>query len=285
MNLYQFMGALELGLIYGIVALGVYITFRIVDFPDLSVDGTFPLGGAVAAAMIMQGTNPWVATLAAILAGSVFGMITAFLNVRWNILNLLAGILTMTGLYSINLRIMGKPNIALFNKATIFSGMDLPMVLLGVIVAVITGIVVLFFRTDLGLSIRATGVNERFSQAQGINTKKNKILALAMSNGIVALGGALFAQKSGFADVNVGVGTIIIGLASIIIAEAVFRTRSVSILIIGCVVGSIIYRILIALALNSSALGLQATDLKLISAVLISLTMILPKLTSRKGAQ
>lgn len=283
MNFTQLAGALELGLIYGIVALGVYITFRMIDFPDLSVDGTFPLGAAVAASLISIQCNPWIATLIAMLAGASAGALTGYLNVRWNILHLLAGILTMTGLYSINLRIMGKPNIALFNETTIFTDVYSPIALLLFITTTITLLLILFFRTELGLSIRATGVNERFSQSQGVNTKKAKITALAISNATVALAGSLFAQKMGFANINSGAGTIIIGLASIIIGEALFRTRKIYILIIGCIIGSIAYRILIALALNSSMFGLQASDLKLISAVLIAFTMILPKLTKKQS--
>lgn len=279
----QFMGALEMGLIYGLVAVGVYLTFRVIDFPDLTVDGSFPLGAAIAATIIANGGSPVYATAWAFLGGALAGWVTAYLHIRWRILGLLAGILTMTGLYSINLRIMGRPNIALLDKVTLFSDIGFPMFLLFGIVAVITAGIILLLYTDFGLSIRATGVNTRVSKSLGIKTNRLTYFTLALSNGIVAVGGAFFAQYLGYADVTVGPGTIIIGLASVIIGEAVFRTKKIAYLVAGCLVGSVIYRIAVALALNAGDIGLKASDLKLLTALLITVTMILPKLNKRNA--
>lgn len=278
MNIIQLVGAVELGLIYGLVAIGVYLTFRIIDFPDLTVDGTFPLGAAIAASMIVSGTNPWVATLVAFFGGAAAGCVTGYLNVRWKILGLLAGILTMTGLYSINLRIMGRPNIALLNEVTVFSGFNSSFWVLGAATVILVGGLIYFLNTEVGLGIRASGVNPTVSRAQGVRVNWMILLTLALSNGIVAIAGALVAQLNGFADVTLGTGTIIIGLASVIVGEAIFRTKRIGLLIISCVVGSIVYRLAVALALNAGAIGLKASDLKLITAVLIAVTMIIPKL-------
>ena len=281
MNLIQIEGAVELGLIHGLVAIGVYITFRVIDFPDLTVDGSFPLGGAVTASMIVAGMNPWLATLVAVFCGAGAGCITGYLNLRWGILGLLAGILTMTGLYSINLRIMGRPNIPLLGAPTLFPENWNTLILLGVVVILLTAAVGYFLTTEMGLGVRATGVNPVVARAQGVSVKKMTYLMLAISNGLVALAGALFAQAEGFADITVGTGTIIVGLASVIIGEAIFQTRNVVLLVIGCVVGSIVYRIAIAFALNVGDYGLRASDLKLITALLIALTMIVPKVREK----
>ncbi|PWU04324.1 MAG: ABC transporter permease [Verrucomicrobia bacterium] len=278
MNLLQFLGTLELGLIYGLVAIGVYLTSRVINFPDLTVDGSFPLGAAVAAALIVDGMNPWLASLFAFLSGAISGCITGYLNVRWKIMGLLAGILTMTGLYSINLRIMGRPNISLLNEETIFTQIFGSFWILIIICLILVIAVVFFLNTQIGLAIRATGANSKFASAQGVRTGWMIVLNLALSNGIVALAGALFAQAQGFADISAGAGTLVVGLASLIIGESIFRTRNLSLIIIGCLTGSIIYRLAIAFALNTEFLGLKAADLKLITAVLIGITMILPKL-------
>lgn len=281
MNAVQLLGALEMGLIYGLVAIGVYLTSRVINFPDLTVDGSFPLGAAIAAALIIGGVNPWIATMLAFVGGTIAGCITGYLNVRWGILGLLAGILTMTGLYSINLRIMGRPNIALFNDTTVFTGFDSVFWVIGGVVVLLVGMVVYFLNTEMGLALRATGVNPRICRAQGVSVNWMILLGLALSNGIVALAGALYAQAEGYADITLGAGTIVIGFASVIIGEVVFRTRRISILILSCIFGSVVYRLALAFALNMGGMGLKATDLKLVTAVLIAVAMILPKLKKR----
>jgi putative ABC transport system permease protein len=280
MNSIQLVGAVEMGLIYGIVAVAVYVSFRVIDFPDLTVDGTFPLGAAIAAVWISGGGNPLVGTLLAFIGGCFGGLVTGYLNTRWGILGLLAGILTMTGLYSINLRVMGRPNIALLDENTLFTiegSTDFSMAILAVIVAMIALVVIFFLKSEIGLAVRATGSNPRVSQAYGVDVKKMILLALALSNGLVALAGAVFAQIIGYADVTVGQGTIIIALASVIVGEAIFRTSNIYLIVIGCVVGSILYRIAVAFALNAGDVGLDASDVKLITAGLIAITMIISK--------
>ncbi|MCK7551867.1 MULTISPECIES: ABC transporter permease [Marinobacter] len=277
-------GAIETGLIYGLVAFGIYISFRVLDFPDLTVDGSFPLGAAVAAMLIIAGWNPWIATGAAVLAGMAAGAVTAILNVKLNILNLLASILTMIALYSINLRIMGRPNVALLGEDTVLTPWyDLPLdyhqvpVLLFVIVVLVSLVLLWrFMKSETGLAMRATGANARMARAQGIATGGMIILGVALSNGLVGLAGALFAQSQGAADVTMGVGVIVIGLASLIGGEAVITPNTVIKALVACVVGAIIYRLAIAFALNADFLGLQSQDLNLITAVLVTLAIVLP---------
>lgn len=281
MNFIQFFGALELGLIYSLVALGVYLSFRTLQFPDLTVDGSFPLGAAVCATLISRGFDPYLATGAAIISGTMAGVVTAWLATRLKMLNLLAGILVMTALYSINLRIMGRPNIALMGDTTIFSAFpvieSIPMaILLGVIVLLVILIVYDFLRSRLGLALRATGSNPRMGRAQGISDQRMIWLGLGISNGLVAFAGALFAQIHGFADVTMGVGTIIIGLAAVIIGEALLPIRHVIQALIACVIGAILYRFVIATALNVGDFGLQASDLNLVTAVLVAIAMTVP---------
>lgn len=279
MNLVQFLGAIEVGLIFGLIGMGVYLTFRVSDFPDLTVDGSYPLGAAVVAVLLTHGWNPLLATLVAIAAGAAAGLFTAYLNVRWKILGLLAGILTMTGLYSINLRIMGKPNIALLSETTLFNLIDIhPLIVLAFIVLLVFALLAYFLNTAFGLGVRASGMNPRVSRAYGIHVNRMTLLSLALSNGLVALAGALFAQLYMFADVSMGIGTIINGLAAVIIGETLIRTRSVTLAIFACIIGAIIYRSAMALALNAHAIGLAASDLNLIASVLVIVTLILPKL-------
>ena len=279
-----FYGALETGLIYGLVAFGIYLSFRVLDFPDLTVDGSFPLGAAVAAVLILEGWNPWVATGFAALAGMAAGAVTAILNVKLNILNLLASILTMIALYSINLRIMGRPNIALLTEETVLTpwyslGLEfhqVPVILFLIVVAVSLVLLWRFMKSETGLAMRATGSNARMARAQGIATGGMIILGVALSNGLVGLAGALFAQSQGAADVTMGVGVIVIGLASLIGGEAVLTPSTVMRALLACVIGAIIYRLAIAFALNADVLGLQAQDLNLITAVLVTLAIVLP---------
>lgn len=284
-----FWGAVELGLVFAFVAIGVFLAFRVLDFPDLTVDGSFPLGAAVAAVLITTGLNPWIAAVVAMIAGGAAGLVTAFLNVRFRILNLLASILTMIALFSVNLRVMGKPNVALINADTMLSpffGLGLREVyvrplFVGVLAVIAIILVWRFLESDAGLAMRATGANPRMARAQGVDTRWQIYLGLALSNALVALGGALFAQTNGFADVTSGVGTIVVGLAAVIIGETLFGARGILLALIGCVVGSILYRIAIQVALSTDALGLKASDLNLVTAVLVAVALVLPRL--RRG--
>ncbi|MBO9629324.1 MAG: ABC transporter permease [Shinella sp.] len=289
MSLIAFWGAVELGLVYAFVAVGVYLAFRVLDFPDLTVDGSFPLGAAVTAVLIIAGVNPWLAAFVAMLAGAGAGLVTAMLNVRFRILNLLASILTMIALFSVNLRVMGKPNVALINVETMLSPFfghglrDFYVRPLFIFVLVVLAVVLVwrFLESDAGLSMRATGANARMARAQGVDTNRQIYLGIALSNALVALGGALFAQTNGFADVTSGVGTIVVGLAAVIIGETLFGTRGILMALIGCVLGSILYRIAIQLALSSDVLGLQASDLNFVTALLVTVALVLPRL--RRG--
>jgi putative ABC transport system permease protein len=283
LNLVALVGAVELGLVFGLVALGVYLSFRVLAFPDLTVDGSFPLGAAVAATAIVGGVDPYLATLLAILAGALAGLVTAVLNVRFGILHLLASILTMIALYSINLRIMGRPNVALITEPTVLTPFEdllpplwLRPLLVLVVVAVAVVLLARFLLSEAGLAVRAVGVNPRMAEAQGIGIPAATYLGMALSNALVALAGALFAQLNGFADVTIGTGTIVVGLASVIVGETVLPLRGVVGAVLACVLGSVLYRIAVAAALASGALGLQASDLNLITAVLVGLALVLP---------
>ena len=288
MNTIQIIGAIELGLIYGFVAMGVYLSLRILDFPDLSVDGTFPLGAATCAALIVAGVHPLVATIAAMILGGLAGLITAWLSTHLKFMNLLSGILVMTALYSINLRVMGRPNIPLLGENTLFEEFFLclkgPLGLFWRIFPILIFIGLLayalncFLKTNTGLALRATGNNARMARAQGINDKAMVSLGLCLANSFVALGGAIFAQVSGYADISMGVGTIIIGLAAVIIGEAVLPIRKISHAILACIAGARLYRFVIATALNIGGSLLQASDLNLVTAVLVGIAMLLPDL-------
>ncbi len=290
MSLVAFLGAVESGLIFGLVAIAVYLSFRVLEFPDLTVDGSFPLGGAVAATLIVAGWPPLLATLLAIAAGACAGAVTALLNVRLHILHLLSSILTMIALYSVNLRVMGKPNTALLMEPTVFSSVEgagmpprmwmIPAVLVGVVLLALV-LVNLFLASRAGLAMRATGANPRMARAQGVATGTAIIVGMMISNGLVGLAGALFAQSQGGADISMGVGMIIIGLASVILGEAVMPTRSVLWATVACVVGAILYRLAVAVALNVDFIGLKAQDLNLITAVLVALAMVLPRWRGR----
>lgn len=283
MSLYTLWGALEIGLIFGLVALGVLISFRILKFPDLTVDGSFPLGGAVAAVLIVAGVNPFLATLAAMAAGALAGFITGWLNVGLKIMDLLASILMMIALYSINLRVMGKPNVALINDPTIFSALpgwlpdyvERPLALL-LIVALVKLLLDWFFASETGLAMRATGANARMARAQGISTDRAILLGMSLSNALVALAGALFAQTQGGSDISMGVGTIVIGLAAVIVGESILPARRMVLTTLAVILGAILYRFFIALALNSDFIGLQAQDLNLVTALLVTFALVLP---------
>ncbi|MCJ8010920.1 ABC transporter permease [Paenibacillus sp. KQZ6P-2] len=272
------LGAIELGMLYALMALGVYITFRILDFPDLTVDGSFTTGGGIAAVMISHGYNPWLASVVALAGGLTAGACTGLLHTKGKINGLLSGILMMIALYSINMRIMlGKPNIALIGVDTVFTSVN-PWILIPVIVIIVLLLMNWFLHTDLGLALRATGDNDRMIRSFGSNTDTTKIIGVSLSNGLVALAGALIAQISGFGDLNMGIGMIVIGLASVIIGEAIFGARNVIHATIAVVLGSIVYRIVIALALRVG--WLEASDLKIITAVIVIVALVFPT-TSR----
>lgn len=289
MNLLSALGALEIGLIFGLVALGVFLSFRVLAFPDLTPDGSFPLGGAVAAVLIVHGFNPFLATAAAAAAAAAAGWVTAYLYVRLKVMQLLAGILVMIALYSVNLRVMGQPNIALIDEPTVFSTLSLanvplywsqPMVLL-VLAALLVFALNGFLNSEDGLAMRATGVNPRMARAQGVSTERQTLVGMALSNALIGLAGALFAQSQGGADISMGVGTIVAGLAAVIIGETLLPSRRLLILIVSCVVGAVLYRFMVVLALNTAFLGLQAQDLNLITSVLVALALVLPTLRKR----
>jgi len=286
MSLFSSLGALELGFIYSLVALGVFISFRVLRFPDLTVDGTFATGGAVSALLVSSGYDPFVASAAAMLACGFAGMITGWLNVKLGIMDLLASILMMTALYSINLRIMGGPNIPLITSDTVFS-LTQPAtlddfvwrpVLLFIVVVVAKILLDAYFSTRSGLAMRSTGSNLRMARAQGIATDRMVLIGMALSNALVGLGGALFAQSQGGSDISMGIGTIVIGLAAVIVGESILPARRFLFITLAVIVGAILYRFFIALALNSDFIGLKAQDLNLITALLVAIALILPKL-------
>ncbi|MEZ5839502.1 MAG: ABC transporter permease [Hyphomicrobiales bacterium] len=287
-----FWGAVELGLVYAFVGIGVYLAFRILDFPDLTVDGSFPLGAGVAAVLITSGVNPWLASLAAMVAGAMAGLVTATLNVRFKILHLLASILTMIALFSVNLRVMGRPNIAIITQETVltpFYSLGIPdyyvrPAFVGVLVAVAVFLVARFLSSDFGLAMRATGANQRMARANGIDTGVHVYTGMALSNALVGLAGALFAQTNGFADVTSGLGTIVVGLAAVIVGETLLPSRYIALALVGCVLGSVVYRIAVQLALSADVIGLKASDLNLATAVLVTIALVLPRLRGRGSA-
>lgn len=291
MSMIAFFGALESGLIYALMALGVLISFRILDFPDLTADGSFPLGGAVAALAIVSGFNPWVACMFGMLAGAAAGMVTAFLNVKLGILHLLAGILVMTALYSVNLRIMGAPNLSLLGEPTVFSAFIDGNNGTWVRVLVALGVVIVakllldaFFSTQMGLAMRATGSNPKMAQAQGINTSMMIVLGMAISNGLIALSGALFVQTQGGADISIGIGTIVIGLAAVIIGETVLTAKRIFWITLSVVIGAVLYKLFIQIALSSQTLrgiGFGPQDLNLVTTLLVIIVLMLPKYRSK----
>ena len=289
MSLFAFLGTLEIGLIYGLVALGVFLTFRILDFPDLTVDGSFPMGSAVAATAIIGGLNPWLATILAIMAGSTCGLVTAFLAVRCGILHLLASILTMIAAFSVNIRIMGRPNVALLGEPTIFtpfelSGFDQLHVHLAVVFLLVLFSALFIIRlltSDFGLGLRATGVNDRMVAAQGGDIGFFTYFGLALSNGFVGFAGALFAQSNSFADVTSGVGTIVVGLASVILGQTLMSSSRIWVAVLAVIVGSILYRLAVAFALSSGMFGMQASDLNLVTAALVAAALIAPKMKGK----
>ena len=302
MNIMAFINALPgacgQGLVWGIMAIGVYITYRILDIADLTVDGSLATGGAVAAIGITLGLNPWVAVLLAVLAGMLAGFVTGIFHTRCGIPAILSGILTQLALYSLNLRIMAigstaktKATVALSvdNQDLLLSsryvrelGLNNPILLLAVFIVVLIGALYWFFGTELGCALRATGANQNMARAQGINTDSGKVLGLVLSNGLVALSGALLAQYQGSATVDMGRGAIVIGLAAVIIGEVVFKRFMNFASKMGAVIlGAIIYYVVITLVLR---LGLESTDLKLLTALVVAVFLTVPYLMGKRRA-
>jgi len=291
MTFYAFLGALEQGFLYGIMALGVYLTFRILDFPDLTVDGSLPLGASVGAVAITNGINPYLAVLLATCAGFVAGAVTALLNTKLKILHLLASILTMISLYSINIRIMGGPNIALLGTPSVLTDLEqfgLPVYQVSpmafcVVTILITVALVWFLHTEFGQAMLATGDNKQMITALGVNTDNVIIIGVGLSNALVAMSGAIIAQNQGAADVNMGVGTIVAGLASVILGETLIGTASIARACAAVIVGSIAYReaIALALSLRLGDFSFTPSDLNLITAFLVILALTSPMLKRR----
>ena len=279
--------SLEQGLAYGLVALGIVITFRILAFPDLTVDGSFPLGAAVVARLIMEGVPPIYGIFMAILFGFLAGCCTGLLNTKLKINSLLAGILMMTILYSVNLRIMGRSNIQLLTVRTLLTPLEnlevnrfIPIIAFFFVVTLCVKFLTdMFLHTQLGFAMRATGDNEQMIRTLGVNTDNMTVLGLGISNSFVALSGALVAQDQGFSDVGMGIGMIVAGLASIIIGEALFGKRTVQRMTLAAVAGSIIYKFIISAGLR---MGLAPTDLKMATGVMVILALGIPALKKGK---
>ena len=261
---------LEQGLLFSIVAIAVYITYKILDFPDMSVDGTFPMGAAISAALLVQGVNPWISIIAAAIGGAVAGAITGILHVKFKIDNLMAGILVMIGLYSINLRIMGKANVPLFNVPNVFK-LGIPtMVIIIVLLAIVKVLLDLYLKTKSGFLLRAVGDNEQVVSSIGVNKDLVKVLGLVISNALAASAGALMAQYQGFSDVGMGTGTVVMGLAAVIIGSSLFERISFIKATTLSIFGAIIYKGAIALVLKyGGVIGLTANDLKLMTAIIV----------------
>ncbi|WP_195955658.1 ABC transporter permease subunit [Clostridium saudiense] len=263
--------ALEQGLLFALVAMGVYITYKILDFPDLSVDGTFPLGASISAALLINGVNPWISILIATIGGAIAGSITGFLHVKLKISNLMSGILVMMGLYSVNLRIMGKSNIPLFNTNYIFKSTAVNSIFIILAIVVVVKIILdLFLKTKAGFLLTAVGDNEQVVSSLGVNKNLVKVLGLAISNGLVALAGALTAQHQGFADVTMGTGIVVMGLAAVIIGVSIFGKISFIKATTLSIFGAIIYKLVIAIALW---MKLNPNDLKILTAVLVAVAL------------
>ena len=283
-------GAINLGFLYGFMAMGVFITFRIHDFPDITVDGSFTTGGAVAAVLLVAGVNPLLALFAAFLSSALAGVVTGLIHTRFNINGLLSGILVMTGLYSVNLHLMGRSNIPLLNQPGVVSYLrtvnpGLPIevwycLVFFMAIALFWVLFSLFFRTDLGITMRATGNNAVMAGASGVNVNLIKIMGISLANGLVGISGAMVAQYQGFADIGMGIGSIVFGMASVIIGETVLKGRSIYIRVMSVIIGSVLFRLMVALALY---VGLNPIDLKLITATFVLAILIIPKLVSAKG--
>lgn len=282
--------AISQGLLWSILAIGIYVTYKILDISDLTSEGSFTLGAAVMATALVKGFNPFIALIMAIISGAIAGMITGLLHTKLHIPSLLSGILSMTGLYSINLRIMGKANIPLNMHATLLTNIKEffnlakdrdAAIILGLIVAIIVTIfLVWFFNTEFGYATVATGNNDKMTRANGINSDFTKIAGLMLANALIALSGALVCQYNGYADVGQGIGAIVIGLASVIIGEVLFRNKNLLLAIIGIITGSVIYRLIVALVINSNFIS--ANDMKLFTAIIVALALYIANVDFKK---
>lgn len=260
------LGTLEQSFIFAIMVLGVYLSYKILDFPDMTVDGSFPLGGAVASAILIKGGNPILALVVATLCGAIAGLITGMIHVKLKVTNLLAGIIVMTGLYSVNLRVMGKSNIPLFSVKHLFNGSMIPIVTLVILLILAKITIDYLLKTKFGFALKALGDNETLVISLGIDEKKLKIYGLMIANSFVALSGAILAQYQGFADVGMGTGIIVTGLASIIIGESIIRNKRMFAMTTTVIIGTILYRAIITAALK---IGFNASDLKLITSIIV----------------
>ncbi|MGO1120538.1 ABC transporter permease [Rhodovibrionaceae bacterium A322] len=283
MSLYEILGTFEVGFVFGLVALGAFLTFKILDFPDLTVEGSFPLGAAVMATLTVSlELNPWLSTLIAGFAGFAAGFFTAYLNVRFNILHILSGILVAIALYSLNLRIMDGPNEPLLFVPTVFTPFEALGIPGYIINPIFLGIIVLIFKfgldallaTGWGISMRAAGANPHMAEANGVDVGKMKLYGVGLANGMTAIAGALFAQILGGADAYMGIGVIIVGLASVIVGMSILPSRTIFLATLACLVGAILYRLAVAVALNADFLGLQASDVQLVTAVLVIIALV-----------
>ncbi len=262
---------IDIGLIYGVVATGIYLTFRTINFADLTCDGSFILGASVSAVLIQNGVNPYLSLIVAMATGGIAGILTGVLNVFFKVSDLLSGIIIAFMLYSINLRIMGGvPNITFVDLNINYSTIELIS-----IIFVVTGMIIFALFSDFGLALRATGYNKKFANTSGINVKMMTLVGLTMSNSMIGLGGALFTQYQGFCDISQGTGTLVVGLASVIIGEKIIQIKKVPFSILMCVIGSILYRFFINFALHSSILGFETQDLNLITGLIIVIMMII----------
>lgn len=286
MSLSFWLGILQQGMFFGIMGVGIYLTFRVLNYADLSVEGTFTLGAAVVCTSIIKGLDPLIGTLLAVIAGSFAGAFTGLLHTKFKITPLLSGILTMTALYSVNLRIMGKANISLLRQETLVTklqvlglGKDHAALVLGFLTLTVVLIIINYFlNTEIGLALRATGDNEQMIRSLGVNTDSAKVFGLTISNALVALAGAEIAQFNNFADANMGLGMLVVGLASVIIGEVLFGANALPRALISVVLGSVVYRFVIGLAL---ILGLPATDLRLASSLLLIMFLASPQIKAR----
>ena len=296
--LWDIQGGATLGIIWGIMALGLYLTYRVLNYADLTVDGSLALGGAISAVCVAAGVPPILAIFIATAGGMMAGGVTGFLHTKLRIPDLLAGILTQFGLYSINLRIMGKANFGLLNQTTLFSqikALGIPSKWAGLSVGIVFIVILIvliycFFGTEIGCALRATGNNPDMVKAMGSNTKAYIVLGLVVGNGLVGMSGALLAQYQGYADIQMGQGTIVIGLAAIMIGEVLFSKRSYMHRLTGVVIGSIVYRIIIAFVLRISLnadlfIKITADDMKLITAVIVAIALVAPRLKNTAVAK
>lgn len=281
-----FLSSASQGVLWALLAIGVFLTFRILDIADLTAEGSFPLGAGIAAVSITNGLSPIVACLLGFLGGTAAGLVSGLLHTKLKIPALLAGIITMTGLYSVTSRIMGAPNLSLLGQKNVFTwaeslgvSKENAVLIAGLLVAlIVVTLLVLFLRTETGLAIRATGDNLAMSEANGINTDTMKIIGYMISNGCIALSGSLLAQNNGFADLNSGIGTIVIGLASIIIAEVLFRNQPLLLRLLTIILGAVIYRFILALVFE---LNVQPSDSKLASALVLVICLSFPQIQQK----